>query len=71
MIIFSSNSYNLKHLSLFIDTCLPSLFTCVPSGQCIVSNKTCNGIVDCDDGSDEMLVAGCCKYFESYCKLYW
>ena len=38
--------------------CLSSEFICTTSGTCLASSKRCNGVVDCNDGSDE----NCCKF---------
>ena len=50
------------NISLFLDSCKLGFFRCTDSDQCIYSNRTCNGIQDCGDGSDERIDAGCCKF---------
>eukprot|EP00729_Bicosta_minor_P014518 gene14518-33975_t len=34
-------------------------FKCTDSGTCVNKNYVCNGLPDCDDGSDETSAAGC------------
>ena len=41
-----------SHVLTFSD-CHPKKFTC-DSGHCIELDKKCDGVVDCEDGSDEM-----------------
>ncbi|XP_066925410.1 protein sidekick-2-like [Clytia hemisphaerica] len=41
------------------NSCQPGHFRCTDSAQCVFSNRTCNGIQDCGDGSDERIDAGC------------
>lgn len=40
--------------------CKPDEFYC-PSGVCILSNLTCNGVLNCPDGADEPAVCGTVK----------
>ena len=46
----------------FLDSCTNGLFRCTYSDQCVLNDRTCNGISDCGDSSDERLDAGCSKY---------
>lgn len=39
-------------------TCKPNEIICVSDGRCIEGYKYCNGIVDCDDESDEFYCSG-------------
>lgn len=40
---------------------MPEFYTCVTSNQCILQNRTCDGIATCGDSSDETKDAGCGK----------
>jgi len=42
----------------YISDCLKSEFTCVSDGMCLEGELACDGVKDCDDGSDEF-VATC------------
>lgn len=45
-----------------LDTCEEGLFSCTRISQCVLEDRTCNGIVDCRDGTDEQSAGNCCKY---------
>lgn len=38
--------------------CKPDEIMCISDGRCIEAYHYCNGVVDCDDGSDEDQCSG-------------
>uniref|UniRef100_A0A914Y2C0 Uncharacterized protein n=1 Tax=Panagrolaimus superbus TaxID=310955 RepID=A0A914Y2C0_9BILA len=43
--------------------CAAGEFACIVSEQCISSGARCNGVVECDDGTDESNCEGCGQGF--------
>lgn len=46
-------------------TCELNEIMCISDGRCLEGYKFCNGIIDCDDGSDEELCSGFCTIYFS------
>ena len=42
-----------------LTNCPDNKFMCLSTGSCIDINKRCDGILDCDDGSDESRQQNC------------
>jgi len=42
----------LCHAASTVETCPSNLFTCA-NGECVLQAWTCDGDMDCEDGSDE------------------